>query len=221
MIAPSDKDYKFARDVWLGRKRLPAYFAVLRDWLVGEYPGLKFVSAWYDKIEFDDRPRLTIGLEREEDTERFRDGLNYNEVEQSRIATQFRKIIDEAGLAKKFDTHKLFVVFSAFEPVARTEANWRVTKSDLAKLQKSLGSPEIWAIYNEWTTAVFFFHTDLQLRKSEGNSIRAMCETAYHRLVERYDELGVLKRRPIDIVFDSRENFDRTYGGDWFLYSRR
>lgn len=221
MIAPSDEDYKFAKKVVLGRARLAPHMAAMRDWLQDAYPGLRVVSLWSDIVEVFKRPRLTVAVQREEDVARFMSGPNFDKAEQQRVAARFGEIVREMRLSNKVDTNNLLVVFSAFEPVARSDANWKVTKADLAKLQKELGQPQIWTIYHEWAAAVFFFHTDEQLRLSQGGDLRAMCVAAYNRLASRYDELGILKQRPIDVSFDSRENFERTYESDWFLYSRR
>lgn len=221
MIAPSDEDYKFAKKVVLGRARLAPHLALLRDWLQDAYPGLRVVSIWSDIVEVFKRPRLTVAVQRGDDLARFMDGPNYDKTEQHRVAVRFGEIVREMRLSNKIDTEDLLVVFSAFEPVARADANWKVTKADLAKLQKELRQPQIWTIYHEWAAAVFFFHTDEQLRASEGGDLRVMLAAAYNRLASRYDELGILKHRPIDVSFDSRENFERTYESDWFLYSRR
>lgn len=221
MIAPSDEDYKFAKGVVLGRARLPPHMAAMRDWLQEAYPGVRVVSLWSDIVEIFKRPRLTVAVEREEDLLRFRDGLNFDADTQRRVAAKFSEIVRDMSLSNKVDTENLLVIFSAFEPVARTEVNWKITKADLAKLQKELRQPQLWTIYHEWTSAVFFFHTDEQLRASEGGDLRAMCAAAYNRLASQYDELGILKKKPIDVSFDSRENFERTYKSDWFSYSRR
>jgi hypothetical protein len=221
MIAPSDEDYKFAKKVVLGRARLAPHMAAMRDWMQEAYPGLRVVSLWSDVVEIFKRPRLIVAVEREEDLGRFMDGPNFNVDEQRNVARKFADVVRDLRMSRKVDTDNLLVVFSAFDPVARTDANWKVTKADLAKLQSDLRQPEIWTIYHEWTAAVFFFQTDEQLLASEGGELRAMCVAAYNRLASRYDDVGVLKRRPIDVSFDSRENFEKNYEADWFNYSRR
>ena len=147
------------------------------------------------------------------------DGINYDRLKQSAVAAKFEELL-KTNRDQSFDTKHLFVIFCAFEPVARLEAMWRVRPEQLAKLQIELNNPAIWRIRSDWRGIDVFFHTDAQLQGLDGR-LKAQCSDAYAELISAYDEFGYFKRQPAQVAFCSKENFDKQYNGNWFYYDRR
>jgi hypothetical protein len=219
MIAPSDRDYQETKLVKAGRKTLLPPFRELANWIAEHYGGVTALNIYYDKTISGNRPRLSIIFERDHDQQKFRTGFNFDPVAQARIASKFTDILADQG-NYKFDTDNLFVIFCAFEPVARIEANWNVTEEQLGQLKAALDNPTIWKIRPSWGHVVFFFHTDTQLRASEESGLRTLCADSYSKLLSQYDEFGYFREQPISVVFDSKENFDTKYQSSWFYYDR-
>jgi hypothetical protein len=221
MITPSDRHYRQTKRIKAGENSLKPPFRELGSWIADQYGGVTVLNIYYDRIIPGRRPRLNVVLQREHERQKFLTGPrgDYDPVAQARIASQFTQIIAEQKNTK-VDTHNLFVVFAAFEPVARVEANWKVTKEQLTQLQTALDDPTIWLIRPSWDNVVFFFYTDAQLRASEGSALRTRCGESYSQLLSRYDEFGYFREQPISVFFDSKENFDTKYQSNWHYYDR-
>jgi hypothetical protein len=221
MIVPSDADYKETKLIKAGEKCLSAPFRELAEWIASEFEVVAPLNIIYDTIEPGSRPRLNIILERKRDEENFRiNGYgNFDPVRQARIGTKFKEIV-ASQQPNTFKASELFVIFSAFEPVARTEANWSIPGEKIEKLKKELGS-EIWEIRPSFEEVVFFFHSDAELEAWRNSGIRNACIEGYSKLLSQYDQFGYLGDQPIEVFFDSKETFDTKYKGNWFYYDRR
>jgi hypothetical protein len=223
MIVPSDEDYKQTKLIKEGTGTLPPPLHALTDWISEQFAGATPLNIYYDKIPPHDRPRLSVIFEWERDARKFRDHGGYGNfypAQQAKIAEKFREIIAKQQY-NTFDASGLLVIFSAFEPVARIEANWRVTKEQIAVLKKALECPAIWEIRPGFEDVVFFFYTEAQLRESERSNIRDRCKDGYSRILKEYDEFAYFRERPITVSFDSKENFDSKYKSNWFYYDKR
>jgi hypothetical protein len=108
----------------------------------------------------------------------------------------------------------------AFEPVARTEANRRVTDDAIERLRKTLNCPDLWKVRRSFENVTFFFYTDAQVKAKEASGAPDRFAQAYARLTAPYDEFGYLAKRPISVRLDSKENFDLIYQGNWFYYDK-
>lgn len=224
MISPSDEDYIETKRIKLGERELSPIFSELAKWIAEHYSGVTVLNVRYDKVEGRSkslRPRLNVIFEWENDEKRFysQDGMNYDPNQQAAIAAKFRSIL-RASRSSDFETTDLLVVYSAFERVARTEANWSVTNEQLAGLNRTLDHLGIWTVRPSWDAVTFFFYSDAQLKASVGAPVRSECSGAYARELSRFDEFGYFRVRPIETRFDSKENFDKVYHGNWFNYDR-
>ncbi|MCE5328206.1 MAG: hypothetical protein LLG01_17510 [Planctomycetaceae bacterium] len=221
MIVPSDSDYQETKAIKKRGKPLPSPFLELAAWVTSYY-NVHVLNIRYDRDlpEAAGHSRLYVILEFERDVKLFRgDDHNFFQAEQGRVLQQFKQIIGELG-DLRFPTERLFVVFSAFEQVARIEANQRVTEGALERLRCRLTNPELWKISRLFETATFFFMTEIQAKRADKKGLKEVYANEYARLVEPYDEFGYLAHNPIPIAFDSKENFDTNYNGSWFNYYR-
>lgn len=211
MISPADKVYRQTKAIKRGERSIAPQFEDLAAWVAVTFDAT-VLNVRFDRVPPGDRPRLSIIAEREADADR----LHSDAEAHAKVMAQFRK----SGAASAESLEGLFAIFVAFEGVARTEANSQVTEADLAKLKAKLAGAALWLIRPSWDQVVFFFETDSALRASEASGLRKRCAEAYAELVSRYDEFGYLHDRPLSVVFDSKENFDKVYKGSWFNYDR-
>jgi hypothetical protein len=219
MIVPSDEDYQQTKLIKSGKQQLLLPFKELADWFTHSFPGVTLLNIHYDRIQPGNRPRLSVILEWERDLPRFRKQGNFDPILQTKVASKFRSILTDLQ-DTAFSADRLLVIFCAFESIARIEANWSITKEHIANLKGELSSQAIWDVRPMWGTVAFFFHTEAQLKASEASGLRNLCTDAYSKMLSQYDEFGYFRERPIDASFDSKENFDANYGGNWFNYDR-
>lgn len=218
MVHPTDQAYQETRRLKLEGRRPASPFGELADWM-GEAYGVKVLNARYDVVQPGDRPRLTVIVEWERDLARFREGGVGLPIkaEQARVAERFAELVGPLG-RRDIRTDGLFVTFVAFERVARIEANESVTEGELKELQRRLDNPELWTISRIFDAVTFFFYTRAQAKAAE---LGGMCEAyaaEYLRVAAVHDQLGYLAASGVHVALDSKENFDTTYGGDWYQY---
>ena len=174
-----------------------------------------------DTIEPDNRPRLNVVLEWEGDKRKFKadSSPNFDAQKQREIRDKFASLAG-GPVTSKINMAQLLVIFTSFEPVARTEANWRVTDDQIEQLKKTLDNLDLWEIRRGSETVTFFFYTDAQVKVNETCGNRERFAQAYAQLTATYDEFGYLAKRGITVCLDSKENFDTAYKGNWFYYDK-
>ena len=94
MIAPSDKDYQQTKQFKKTGALLESPFKHLADWVESTY-GVHVLNVVYDTVPPDNRPRLTVVLEFQEDALRFKESAvgNFNRIDQQRIKERFESIL--------------------------------------------------------------------------------------------------------------------------------
>jgi hypothetical protein len=236
MIVSTDPDYLDTKLVKQGVKKLDPIFQELADWIYQKLD-TPVLNVYYDKIDTDkDRPRLSIIFEYYPNVEKFRDRVgNYDTKKQNLIANQFRKILKSKSIpnrsffdrlfkksqAAHFDTDRLLVIFTAFEPLAREEVNNKILQVELDTLKKELTSKNIWEIYREFATTTYFFYTDKQIEDYKADGTTQVMTQQYFDILKKYDEFEYIKPNTYFLIFDSKENFDKNFESNWFYYSRR
>lgn len=222
MIVPSDPDYINTKLVKQSSEKIDRVFQDLAIWISIQF-GTKVLNIYYDTIDTDkNRPRLNIIFEFETEKAKFVDiHGNFDSSRQKSIADKFIEILCTKFPTKKYSTERLFVYFSAFEPVARREAVWNIPKNKIDKLKKELSRNNVWEIYMEFEVTTIFFNTESQIEECTANGTVELIKEKYYKILKKYDEFGYIKRDSHFLTFDSKENFDKNYESNWFWYSRR
>jgi hypothetical protein len=220
MITPTDEDYKDTKQVKIHGTQLPPMFKELAEWISARY-GVHILNIILDTIEPNNRPRLNVVLEWAGDERKFREPQfpNFDATKQREIRNRFASIAGDT-LNRETNIGRLLVIFSSFEPVARMEANWRVTDDDIEQLKMTFSCPDLWKVRRGFENVTFFFYTDAQAKANEISGATDRFAQAYAGLTAPYDEFGYLAKRPIAVRLDSKENFDSTYQGNWFYYDK-
>lgn len=236
MLSPRDPEYAEARLYKLGKRRMVPPFSTLAEWIEEQY-GIAPLQVRLDVPDAGalQKYRLDVVLDREGEQARFRsvDRLNYDQAKQAAIGEQFLALAREADhsgsvlgkllpfskarVSMPKDIEDLFVVFSAFEKVAREEANIAVADVECEELAKVLG---LWKTHRQFGAVTFMFETDREVELAEKDGRAEVCRTRYAELLKPHDAFGYFADRPIWSKCDSRETFERDYQGNWFCYTR-
>jgi hypothetical protein len=172
MIMPSDKDYQQVKRVKKEGKPLPSPFRELAAWILSTYQ-TSVLDILHDLVPPGNRNRLQIVFEFDHEKRKFCEpnSINFDAAKQAAIRDCFLALMPHSDNAR-LQKDGLFVVFSAFEGVARIEANEHVTKREIERLQKGLGNENLWLIKRAFDGVFFFFHTDAQIQEAEANGLR-------------------------------------------------
>jgi hypothetical protein len=217
MITPSDVIYQQTKRLKRSGAPLDSPFKEIAEWIAAEYR-VRVLNVVFDAATYD-RPRLIVIADTQGDALKFQNSSlgDYDKIVQKRVQERFETILAEQD-DHRFNIDGLFVVFAAFERVARIEANESVTKNDMDQLKAKLNNNDLWEISRLFDTVTFFFYTDAQVKHYEAAGLRDAYAGEYARLVQPHDEFGYLRRRGVLAYFDSKENFDTNYESNWYYY---
>lgn len=217
MVDPSDEDYKETKLVKQGKASLNPEFSSFANWINREYK-VGVLNIFYDLITVahQQRPRLNIIFEDREDELKFRDGFpgNFHSDKQSTIATNFARLV--AG--PRYDVRNLLVIFSAFRPIAKDEANVAIPEAEIGKFKTEMNNPAIWKISRFGSRVTFFFLTQEQADAASTDGYVDQLADKYFDLLQRFDEFGYFERQTFSVSVDSKENFDKNYDANWYHY---
>lgn len=234
MITPSDKEYKHTKQIMLGNETLNPDFRPLADFIDRTFD-VRTINIVYDTIDKGTRPRIGIYFEYSKEKQSFyeNNGVgNFDSNKQKLIAEKFKQTIIEQGLIKKkslfnffaktekakYKTDNIWVYYSAFEPIARDEANESIPQGKVKQLQTELNCKDLWEISRCFSGTTFFLYTDEQVKQYENSETRKIWANKYFNILESYNEFGYFKRDKFNIYFDSKENFDNNYESNWYYY---
>lgn len=200
----------------LGKRQMDSAFQPLAAF-INERFSVRTINIIYDTIDDGKRSRLEICFESEQERQAFNeDGKHYqyDREKQQFIAEAFRNMTKD----KAFDTRDPWVIFSAFEPIARIEANESIPRPAILQLQKSLNHPDLWEISRSFSATTFFVYTDEQVKRYRDSDTHRLWSDKYFDLLQAYDRFGYFKRDGYQVYLDSKENFDTNYQSNWYYY---
>ena len=90
-------------------------------------------------------------------------GTIFDPAKQQAVAARFAELVNQQG-PTRYDVDGLLVVFSAFAPLAREEADNQIADADVNDLQERIANPQLWTIHRCFGRVTFMFYTDEQAR---------------------------------------------------------
>ena len=233
MVTCWDKEYKDTKLIMQGKASMRPEFKPLAEWIDRTYD-VKTINIIYDTIEPHDSPRLQICFELEKDKKKF-DGpglFTFDERKQKSVGIKFNEILKKEGLLEKprvlnlfskkqesiYKTKGIFVIFDAFEQLAKEDANESIPKTELEELIRQTQDENLWHILNAFGMVVFFLYTDDQVKQYNNGSKKEIWARMYFQLLKQYDEFDYFNEADFSISLDSKENFDKNYQSNWYYY---
>jgi hypothetical protein len=216
MITTSDREYKATKEIRQGKKSLSPPFDELARWIAAKW-NVTVLNVVYDRPNSLHAARVQVILEHEADERKFHRGVTFDPEKQAAIKGRFLEIIGRTP-SHGYDVTRLFVVFSAFAPIARQEADAQIQNQEVEAFKRELRNPDIWTISRCFGYVTVFFFTDEQAKRHESEGKKLEYARRYFELLKPRDEFGYLKQDDYTIGFDSKQNFDEKYEGSWFNY---
>lgn len=233
MILPSDKEYTQTKRIILGTERMKPEFVPLAEWIDKTYD-VKTINIIYDTLD-NKTPRVQICFEYEKEKNKFLtyDISYFDKSKQKAIGEKFTEIIKQQGLSKNngsfsnifglnkngiYLTDNVFVIYGAFEPIAKLEATYKITQKQTEEFINSFENKDIWTISIGFTVPTFFMFTDEKVKEYDKPEIKSVWADKYFDFVKPFDEFNYFKRNDIQVYIDSKENFDKNYESNWYYY---
>lgn len=209
-------------------KSQTAVFESLKTWIKASF-GFEVVCIQIETVE---RPRLHIWLEKQEDCDWF-----YHEFEDSKlisyqIAEKYKMLVNEEPsnthwlqriklyytvIPKPEPLKNLYCFYSCFSQKAIKESCSKVPSHDIEALIYKYKKDKVWEIhiYDNYAYVFVYIHSDIEEVKS---SIENELKGQWYEMLKSHDEFGYIDLNTINIIFDSKENFDTNYQGQWHYY---
>jgi hypothetical protein len=218
LITSSDSEYQATKLIKQGKARLGAPFTELAAWISDRW-GVTVLNLIYDRplIAHRHTPRIQVILEHEAEALEFRDGFNFDRRKQEEIASKLHRIIRRDSY-REYDAEGLLVAFSAFAPIAQEEADGRISESEMDALKKSIGNPDLWVISRFFGHVTFMFYTDAQAKEYAAKGKQSEYARRYFDILKPKDEFDYIAQDSFTVAFDSKQNFDDNYQGNWYYY---
>lgn len=233
MILPSDKEYTQTKRIILGHEEIKKEFIPLATWIDETY-GVKTINIIYDTLN-NKTPRIQICFEKESEKNMFlvNDVSYFDKTKQQAIGKKFVETIKSQGLSRRntsilsllgfqkngpYLTNDVFVIYSAFEPVAKLEATYKIKKNQMEEFISSFRNHDIWTISVGFTIPTFFMFTNEKILEYDKPDIKKAWAEKYYEFIKPFDEFNYFQRSDIQIFIDSKENFDSNYESNWYYY---
>lgn len=230
---PSDKEYMQTKRIMLGTEKIKPEFVPLAEWIDDTYD-VKTVNIIYDTLD-NKTPRIQICFEFEKEKNKFisQDIFYFDKPKQKAIGKKFSEVIKQQGLSKDSNpissilglnknglylTDNVFVIYGAFEPVAKLEATYKITNKQMEEFIRSFDNSDIWTISIGFTIPTFFMFSDEKVRAYDKPEVKEMWADKFFEFIKLFDAFNYFKRNDIQVLIDSKENFDKNYQSNWYYY---
>lgn len=219
MRSRSEPGYKETLRIKLGKAAVPEPYARLCAWIVSRYTAPRPINIHFDEIHGGNLPRLNIIFDHRGDAAGFRkkDGSGFNTRKQKSILKAARElgVLDHLAPAVQ---ERTLVIFTEFENAARAEAAAAITQADVDAIRSVLPGPAVWLVSRIFGCAIVFFETNSEMNSSVGKRAQDAWRTALQSKSRDYDACRYFDAEPLQVHFDSRETFEKTYKGNWRAY---
>ena len=211
MLKPSDQEYKQTRLIKLGKASMEAKFIAFAEWLNKKY-AVQVLNIYTDVIN-DDTLRLQLIFEYETDLNKFflKDRFTTSKYIVKTIEKKYKELF------QIMHPQPVLVLFYAFEPLAKEEVNTSVPQETIMSLKEKYKNT-VWEIARFGQHVTFFFYTKAQLKGAQRDGLTINLKQAYFEILRENDELNYFTLANLNAIFDSKENFDKNYDGNWRAY---
>jgi hypothetical protein len=127
-------------------------------------------------------------------------------------------LVSTLGQNDNFDTKRLFVCYSEFSHIINQETGDKIPKDQLSALIDKYKKEDVWIIQMLITGFKIFYFKERQIEIHRNDKFIEEMKNDFFELIKPYDEFDYIRREQIWIGFDSKENFDKNYGGSWYNY---
>ncbi|WP_316821096.1 hypothetical protein [Pedobacter gandavensis] len=215
MMYTSERDYHSTKLIKKGEKELDSSFSKFADWIYEEF-GRRPINVIYDKIDPNNRPKLSLIFELQGQASEFHNGAGYDEEKRKAIADKFKSFYNESHGTS--DNSDIWVIFQDFEPAEQAACNEKIPQEVINGFKSRFLDQHLWEVARFGAYTTFFFLTKEQMLNSKENGLQAEIKAEYLKLLKPYDEFNYFSLDRLPVVFDNKENFEEHYQGNWDLF---
>ncbi|TDG37220.1 hypothetical protein EZJ43_03620 [Pedobacter changchengzhani] len=210
MLRIHDPEYKETRLIKLGVQHLDKKFLQFADWINATY-NVQILNIYVDVLN-EDYTRVQLIFDQRSTLNQFftKDRFTISHYKKNKIIKKYEELF-------KPSFSSILLLIYAFEPLAREEAN---TKIPLKKIEafKEKYKDLLWEIARYGEHVTFFFYTATQMKQQSKSGLTKLFKQEYFNILKPLDQFNYFTIDNFNSVFDSKENFDKKYNGNWRVY---
>ena len=223
MYFPSDKLYIETKLIKLGKKAGKREFQKLTNWAEHNL-NVTILNASFSLKNRNTLPSLHIVFELQKDYNQLHGDPEYpyNQKYNKLIASNFLRITEELKIEgfANYQGKDFHMSYSVFSKVALIECLNKLNKSDINRIKEKYLSEGLWEISINHGSVIIFYTTENEIESNNKSGVSKEIENKIKELAHQYDEFRYLEKEPFFLAYDSKENFDKKYKGDWYNYYR-
>ncbi len=217
MTTSSDNDYVLSKFIKKGDAKISSVFNVFVERINSEF-SVNILNVILDYLDINNfkNPRLNIIVENSDDYIKFyKSPYNFDK----KIERKIKKIFEDSlDISQIVNYNKLFVIASDFRNVAIDEAHNNISEEKLQDIAQVIDKDNIWLVrkYGSWITV--FLYKEKNSRYTNKKDILKQFTELYFPLLKEFDEFNYCKISDLKVDFDTKENFEKNYQGNWYYY---
>lgn len=216
----SHEQYELMTGVKLGQRDKDPLFAELIDWIDTSF-GIQVV---YFICEEQNQPLrhtiLRMFLETMNDVQSLAvDPQNWhiNFRHHDEILDKFKNLVREHERESEFYTDDIRFVVWNFDDLAKEAAYGKAAQEIEEHIKTHYADAPIRHVYTMFSLAVFY-NTDKQLVECQRNGLSGRIRADYYYYLKKYDDFDLFTPDNFECTFDSHENVEKNYQGNYYFY---
>jgi len=208
-MQPKEEVFQKAKQVILNQELPNEEFQILAKELREKWNSNLVNGDVYEYIQMTNPIRLRLIFQTVEDLKSLPKLWNER---QEMVGNLFKNILKEINqeLYSNYDLSILEVDYFIFDELAFQEC---VNKIDTKIILSEFKEYPIWQIQKFWNYLIVFYQTNNELINSEKLGISEKIKLKFQEVAKKNDPFSILKKKFIEVKFDSKENFDKAGGG--------
>lgn len=222
MISCSDKEFKDTYKILSGKKKLSLDQKEIISWINENYK-INLINIVFDSIKSrktkEPRIQLITKLDSEKEiliNHEYKNGI-YDAWDSEELKRILDYILQNYSNLLSGDLKKTFIIVSSFEHAYFEYIISKAGNIISTKLSKILSNENIWKIKTDFSRITLFYYMNNQIPPNKSEIESFVKEKIFDEL-KNFDIFDLITKDKIQVIFDSKENFDNKYQSNWYYY---
>ncbi len=222
MINVDETNYKETMDILRGNKKLPHIFIELKDWLKCTYNITVYNFVVKERIVNKAKQiyELHLLLSSAKDYNSIYVDYQSYKDKQTEIAKKLRLLIEKYSLCNNGISKDIWIEFIDFEVEMRNEFYIRIFQKIADSLTDKYNKYSVWKICPglSFGSVIVFYYNDEDINNNSKDGINEQIKNDFYLASKEYDEFDVTRNDEFSVKYDSKDSFEKNYGGNWRAY---
>lgn len=219
MVQLNKKEFQEALQVAQNKQKLPTLYQKLKTFIEQEYK-MNVLSFNLSSMPHSERYHLMVILWDEKSWKETleKDGVQFDKSKQRLIAQWFHELCLEFHLSIIPKINEIEVSFINFTEEYKVELCHRTNQSIGQFLEKRYQEYGIWKMMTMFKKVYVFYLTNKAVQRNEDNGINKVIYNIFVEQLKGLDSLQLCQNESFEMVFDSKENLDYYFQGNFYNY---